>query len=413
MNKKAKKKSVNIRNYSPLIITIIIILAILLTAAGIALYYFNFRPEVRIQNLANEITKEKLEKSLVDGADWLLRMQEDTGRFQYWYDPKKEVFSKKTDDNFLRQAGTAFSMSLAYEYTGNKSYLDAVKKSINYLIQFKKTLNEDKAYFFFNKKAKLGGIALPMLSMLKLKSLLETKEYDIILKQSAKMIMYLQELYNTGQFKSTYVYRGDYNHEKTKGWESRIYPGEALYALAMMYKAFGDHAYKQSFDWAMDFYWKNSSEWNSAAFLPWTITASSFMYELTSELKYFQYAIFLADTLLTIQKTDIKDPEIGGFHQKASANTGSYMEGIADAIKILRLGNDQYRLERYILNSKLAYRWLIQLQMKNQDVKGLKYPDRALGGIRYSFDDWQLRIDNTQHTISAIKKGLDHIYNYK
>ena len=43
------------------------------------------------------------------------------------------------------------------------------------------------------------------------------------------MILFLQKKYNTGQYKSTYVYRGDYEYEKNSGWESRIYPGEALY----------------------------------------------------------------------------------------------------------------------------------------------------------------------------------------
>ncbi|MYE87877.1 hypothetical protein F4X33_02630 [Candidatus Poribacteria bacterium] len=354
------------------------------------------------------VTAETLEHAMRLGADWIIAMQEPHGRFQYWYDPVSDKFSSKDDDNFLRQAGTSFSLMLVYEMTGDLRYFEAARKSVQYLLAFTESLDTDKAYFLFRRKAKLGGISLPMLTMLKIRQLTGTTEFDAILVKLANMILFLQKKYNTGQYKSTYVYRGDYEHEKNSGWESKIYPGEALYALAGMYQAFRDLRYKQSMDWALEFYYRE--KWKSHAFIPWTISAFTSLYEQTGEGEYADYVFFLADQLLTQQNLDGDDEVYGSFHGLPSANTGSYMEGLGDAIYIARLTGDEPRLQLYQERAKMGYRWLFMLQYGESDAAALKRPDMTQGGFRKTLTDSQLRIDNTQHTISSFAKGLRFIY---
>ena len=354
------------------------------------------------------VTAEALEHSMRIGADWIIAMQEPHGRFQYWYDPVSDKFSRKNDDNFLRQAGTSFSLALVYEMTGEPRYLEAAEKSVQYLLTFIEPLDADKAYFLFRKKAKLGGISLPMLTMLKIRQLTGTTEYDAILPKLANMILFLQEKYNTGQYKSTYVYRGDYEYEKSSGWESKIYPGEALYALAGMYQAFEDPRYKKSMDWALAFYYRE--KWKSHAFIPWTISAFASLYEQTREQKYADYVFFLSDQLLTKQNLDSDDEAYGSFHRKPSANTGGYMEGLGDAIHVARLAGDEARLRVYQERAKMGYRWLFMLQYGESDAAALKRPDMAQGGFRKTLTESQLRIDNTQHAISSFAKGLRSVY---
>ena len=354
------------------------------------------------------VTAETLEHSMRLGADWITAMQEHHGRFQYWYDPVSDKFSSQDDDNFLRQAGTSFSLALVYEMTGDPRYLEAARKSVQYLLAFTKSLDADKAYFLFRKRAKLGGISLPMLTMLKIRQLTGTTEFDATLLKLANMILFLQEKYNTGQYKSTYVYLGDYEYEKSSGWESRIYPGEALYALAGMYQAFGDTRYKESMDWALEFYY--GEKWKSHAFLPWTISAFASLYEQTGKKKYADYVFFLSDQLLTQQNLDGDDETYGSFHGNPSANTGSYMEGLGDAIHVARLAEDERRLRLYQERAKMGYRWLFMLQYGESDAAALKRPEMAQGGIRKTLAHSQLRIDNTQHAISGFAKGLRFIY---
>ncbi|MCZ6676097.1 MAG: hypothetical protein O7E52_02480 [Candidatus Poribacteria bacterium] len=371
------------------------------------LWHRVFPPPLQPERYAH-VTVEKLEHAVRLGADWILAMQEPSGRFQYWYEPVTNQWSRKSDDNFLRQAGTSFSLMLVYEMTGDPRYLEAARRSIRYLLVFKKQLDNDKAYFLFRKKAKLGGISLPMLTMLKIRQLTGSTEFDETLLEFANMILFLQAKYQTGQYKSTYVYRGDYEYEKNSGWESRIYPGEALFALANMYQAFGDARYKQSMDWALEFYYRK--KWKSHAFLPWTISAFVSLYKQTGEPKYADYVFFLSNQLLTQQNLDSNDEVYGSFHGLPAANTGSYMEGLGDAIHLAQLIADEKRLQLYRERAKMGYRWLFLLQYTEADIADLKRPELALGGFRSNLADSQLRIDNTQHAISAFTKGLRFIF---
>ena len=372
-------------------------------------FFYRFLPPRPHPEHYAHITAEKLEHRMRLGADWILSMQEPSGRFQYWYHPLDDQFSRKGDDNFLRQAGTSFSLTLVYEVTGEPRYLESARQSLRYLLVFKKRLDTDKAYFLFDEKAKLGGISLPMLTMLKIRHLTGTTEYDELLKQLANMVLFLQEKYQTGQYKSTYVYRGDYEYEKNKGWESKIYPGEALFALAQMYQAFGDARYKRSMDWALEFY-SDKKQWKSYAFLSWTISAFVSLYGQTGESKYADYVFLLSDYLLTQQNLDSDDKVYGSFHGAPSANTGSYMEGLGDAIHLAKLTGDQKRLKHYQERAKIGYRWLFLLQYAEMDVTHLKRSEIAVGGFRTSLVNSQLRIDNTQHAISAFAKGLRFIF---
>ncbi len=358
------------------------------------------------------VTADVLENRMRLGADWLLAMQEPTGRFQYWYNTAENQFSSKNEDNFLRQAGTSFSLTLVYEMTGDSRYLDAARRNLDYLLSFMELLDSDKAYFHFNGKAKLGGISLPMLTMLKMRSLTGTEEYDEILKKLANMILFLQDKYQTGQYKSTYVYNGDYEYEKSRGWESKIYPGEALFALAGMYRAFRDHRYKQSMDWALQFY-AHKRQWKKHAFLSWTISAFVSLYEQSPEQKYADYVLLLSDHLLTQQNMDSDDQVYGSFHGLPSANTASYMEGLADAVYLTRLIGDQKRLSLYQERAKMGYRWLLLLQYTEAHGSQLERPEMGIGGFRANLFDSELRVDNTQHAISAFAKGLRFVFKTK
>lgn len=369
-----------------------------------------FRPSPDPERYAH-VTADALENSIRLGADWILAMQESSGRFQYWYNPDRDEFSSIANDNFLRQAGTSFSLSLVYEVTGDSRYLDGSRKSLDYLIDFMEPLDNDKLYFLFSGKAKLGGISLPMLTMLKIKELTGTIEYDSYLKRLANMILFLQDQYETGQYKSTYVYRGDYEYEKTKGWESKIYPGEALLALAGMYKAFKDPHYKKSMDWALEFYSnKKQWKWKRHAFLPWTISAFTSLYKQSPETKYADYVFMLSDYLLTQQNLDSDDDVYGSFHGFPSANTGSYMEGLGDAIHLAQLTGDSERLKLYTEHAKMGYRWLFILQYGEADREHLKRPEFSIGGFRTSLFNSELRIDNTQHAIGSFTKGIRFIF---
>jgi hypothetical protein len=89
------------------------------------------------------------------------------------------------------------------------------------------------------------------------------------------------------------------------------------------------------------------------------------------------------------------------------------MEGLADAIYLTRLIGDQKRLSLYQERAKMGYRWLLLLQYTEAHGSQLEHPEVGIGGFRANLFDAELRIDNTQHAISAFAKGLRFVFKRK
>ncbi|MFH1809668.1 MAG: hypothetical protein ABIJ09_13055 [Pseudomonadota bacterium] len=352
--------------------------------------------------------QHKLETRLRLGGDWLLRMQEPGGRFHYWYRPDRQAVSAPDDDNFLRQAGTAYALALAAEQLGEPRYLEAAERALDHQRRFVQVLDGDRALFLFQGKAKLGGIALPMLTLLKRRSLRGDGVDDALLRGLARMILDLQQRGGGGRFKSTHVYLGDPEYERSSGWDSQIYPGEAMLALAEMYRAFGDPSYLQAVDRAVDYYGA-ANRWRAHAFLSWSIAAMTSLHQQTGASRYAHFGLQLSDFLLTQQNLDLDDQIAGSFHAFPSANTATYLEGLAEGLRLALQHGDAERAARYRQHLLLGLRWLGVLQIDDVDATYASDP-RARGGVRQSLEVPLLRIDNTQHSISALVRSLQVLF---
>ncbi len=358
-------------------------------------------------NLPDEqfFRQEKLYKAVAQGAQWIMKMQEPEGRFKYWYLPDKDIFADRWDDNFLRQAGTAYALAWVYQLTGDSAYLLSAQKNLYYHFRYLHLLDQDKLYYLFNSKSKTGGIALSMLAMLKIKEQTGTIEYDFKLQRLAQMLLYLQDYEKEGKFKSTYVYDGNYQYEKTSGWESMIYPGEAMLALEEMYRATAQKKYKDAFDKAVKYYNKCRYRRNMK-FAPWTVSALCSMYEFTREPTYLDLACKLGRKMLFWQNKSPRDPEFGSFFGLTDVFSSTYLEAYADLIKALKTSGRIKEADRFMYYYQAGISWILKLQIDEQKASGFQNPELAKGGfVRTSYDPF-IRIDNTQHSITAITKGL-------
>jgi len=365
--------------------------------------YWLFTPTIDTSEIP--VSKEKLKESVMAGANWIISMQEENGRYNYWYNPETAKYSSKHEDNFLRQAGTGYSLMLAFEAIGDSAFLKSALKNLDYLLKYKQEIDATKACFFYGQKAKLGGIALPMLTMLKYKEFSGDTIFDSDLKKLAETILLLQSKYKTGKFKSTYVYKGDYDYEKTSGWESDIYPGEAMLALTFMHKHFKDERYLESLNKALAFYSKKG-RWRKSAFIPWTASAFSKLYEIVPDEKYAAFVFKMCNNTLLQQNLNKKRITSGSFGSVPSVFTSTSFEGIGDAVYLAQLTGNKNLEEKYIERSIIAYQWLLQLQYTRND----SVPEEAVGGFKRSLHQPEIRIDNTQHAISAMCRGLKYIY---
>jgi hypothetical protein len=355
--------------------------------------------------------ESSIREAIQSGANWLVSVQEPSGHFKYWYAPDTDEFSPASEDSFHRQACAAYGLVLAFEITGNPQYQKAARKSLDYLLSFKRTLPPDMSYFFAEDQADLGGSALPLIVMLRLREATGTADYDPELKRLTRFLLFLQEQYGTGEFKSTYVYRGKYGIEKDLGWESPISPGQAMLALAWMYREFQDPVYRDSIDRALKFY-SNSKYWKHPAFPPWTISAFASMYATTHEPAYSDYAAKLTDYVLTLQNMDETNDVYGSFGNFPSIASASYLEALGDAVKMTEDNGDSQRKALYTRRAQSGYRWLLTLQYSKGNVAGLRASERALGGFAFSRYERQIRIDYNFHAISALVGDLQNVHGW-
>ncbi len=373
------------------------------------LFYKVFPPSPNPEVYAY-INADVLLESVCLGADWIVSMQEKNGRFNYWFNPENNEYSSQSDDNFLRQAGTAYSLVISYEVSGDTNYLNAARHNLNYLFNFRKFLDDDKEYFLFWDRAKLGGIALPMLCMLKIKQLQTDTTYDEDLIKLANMLIFLQDEYNSGQYKSTYVYENDFDYELNTGWESNIYPGEAMLALAFMNESFDDAKYKKSIDWAYEYY-SIKGRWRKSSFMPWTISAFVSMYLQTGDEKYAEFVFKMTRKMLRRQNMNSSREVYGSFNGLPTVFTATAIEALGDVLLMLKTYENEDKRIEYTERAKMAFSWLLKMQYTEDEIAKKNLPVQSLGGFRRSLIESEIRIDNTQHAISALCRGIKYVYN--
>ncbi len=367
-------------------------------------YFFG---EISPQSYSH-LTKDSLKSSIRLGARWIVRMQEESGRFNYWYNPVEHTYSRQSEDNFLRQAGTNYSLLTAFEVLGDSLFFQASLLNLNYLNKFLVNNHPDTAYYLYRKKAKLGGIALPMLAMLKLKKLTSDNSYDNKLKSLANMIIHLQDIYGSGQYKSTYVYNGSYTYEQDRGWESNIYPGEAMLALAEMYNAFNDSIYLESLKKALTYY-DNNGNWKHYSFMPWTTIAMSKIAIQTGDANFTDFAYKMTDRILYWQNLDADQEAFGSLFGVPTVFSSTWMEGVGAALKLANHQGDIEREKQYYQQLMASFNWLLKLQYTQEDIQRMGLSKDALGGFKRSQIEPEIRIDNTQHAISSLIKALEYI----
>ena len=93
-------------------------------------------------------------------------------------------------------------------------------------------------------------------------------------------------------------------------------------------------------------------------------------------------------------------PEYGSPH---SSSDGIYTEGLAYAYEIAKLINDSNYQNKFKTGIILGVYNLINLQYNNSN-------DKTNGAIRYSNDDYRIRIDSTQHAVDSFRK-INDIFN--
>ncbi len=390
-----------------------------------------------------DVSRASLIRSLELGAQWLMVNQADDGSYAYKYTPTNKPGRRWTPgSNIVRHALNPYTLLMVNKLKANPKLVESAKKGIAFTLSFLRhqgdrcvICHRDMPARYYN--AKLGTVAVTILSILKLGDVADISEYDKVLRCLGEALIYNQD--KNGHFRQ-YDVPEDHPYY---GAESTIAPGEFIFALARMYSHYKDEKYKESIDRALPFYmtaWRKllsertkegiydeKHRVDLIGIVPWLVTALNDLHKMTGEQRYADLAFEQQDWIddeffWFLNRSQYPDYVGASFkvHRELPAiNSCQYTEGAAAAYDLIkRVGEGlehrdasfERRLEKRRQVVVHGMRFCLQLQFDSYgSTFFLPLADEAMGGYRYTLGHLRLRNDYSYHAMAAIAQAAEYL----
>jgi hypothetical protein len=348
------------------------------------------------------------------GSEWLSRMNGVNGRFLDGWVPSLNV--PLEGDNYLRHAGAAFALARSARVFGEERYAAIAARALLSLLDEADVLDPATQARHTRLPSvvvnRLGSAALLVLAV----SELPAPPADL-LEKSEQLCNYIRlQARADGSLAC-----GDMQSDGRPGPEEpdavNHYPGQALYALARSTR-------HKPAEWklallrkAVAYYLPRWREKKDLAFVTWQTAAYAEAYLLTRDRAFADAVFEMSDWLTGLQYDLTRNTQrpdwVGGFRgwedgrasdTPPTAQTGACGEALAMALRAARQAGDQKRLMSYQESLVACLQFLTFLQYTEANTTHFvpPYRDRLVGAFHASPQDGTLRIDYTQHAVSAM-----------
>lgn len=384
-------------------------------------------------NILYEYSAEEIKEQALKGAEWNLNNMHEDGRYLYYYDCKDDNFKdhehpNAPEDNLyyndLRHCGGIITSIRAFQLTRDFKFLTNAKNAIDFITTITKEHivdNEQAAYVFYNKKAKLGGTGMILIAMMKYRQETDDKSYDEYIKKYTRHL--LSRIYKTGEFLGYFINPNvqngneliDMTDEERRETFSFYYPGEALLGLALFANHFNDdedlrqkvlEKSKLALDWIVNerpkiysdlFTALPSDSWLMQAIEEWAKNP-----EFAKE-DYINFVFKDADTM--IEKSYKKDdsPYLdyeGAFYYNYGDHfypDGARSEGLIAAYYLAKQLNKKELEEKYLHACRKAAQ--SQMLLFNSEINNYAHlnQNKSKNSIRFKATRQWVRVDSIQH----------------
>jgi hypothetical protein len=352
------------------------------------------------------------------GALWLFRVNGIKGHFVNGYLPalKREM----EGDHYLRQAGAAFALARAARFLGEGSYAARATQAILALLDETVTdsANPPGRHTALPSMVvnRLGAAGLLVLAI----NELPAPQPDLLEKSEQLCNWIRRQARTDGSLRCNDAAEND-KAETDDADSINEYPGLALYAVLRSQQ-------HRPADWktelarkAVAYYrpwWKAH---RGIAFVPWQTAACAEAYVRTKDTAFAEFVYEMNDWLCGMQYDQI-DPRrlswYGGFQSWADGkavdapptiDSAACAESLAEACRVARAGSDPAHHQRYTEAAERCLQFVVRLQYTDANVQHFAgwYRRRLVGAFHASFQDGNLRIDYTQHALSALIAYLE------
>ena len=371
---------------------------------------------------------------LIKSIDWLIENMNADGSFLYFYDgirdSKVDLDHPKMKDplynNILRHSGGTITLLKGYELTQKQVYLDAAKKSIDFLLtNFREhTVNNQYACFpFFNKKSKLGGAGVALIAMMQYYMHSGDETNRAILDGLVRHL--LSRIDGEGEMIGYYIHPKvnmgnpikDPPEALKKELFSFYYPGEALLGLALYFQFIKNIEPElkaeiacQSLK-ALDFLVdirpiKYAYLFDSLPADAWLMQAIEEWVKVDGFKKqtYIDFVFNDTHTLSEHMYTEsnaIAADYVGGFFYNYGDHVyhdASRNEGIIAAYNLAIYLGDKDRADTIMKNMLKSAKGLMHTLHTAESTYAHKIPEKSINSFRFKLTRQWVRVDSVQHT---------------
>jgi hypothetical protein len=375
------------------------------------------RTQARAAPLRNLTNLSPLQKQMLlaaqRGADWLYRMNGDKGRFLHGYLPALKV--ALDGDHYLHQAGAALALARAASFTGEERYAVRATQALLALLEETAPDAKDPAV---RATTLPGGIVNPLgaagLLVLAIHAL-PNPQADL-LDKAEQLCNYIRR-----QARANGSLGGE--AEARPNEEGCGHAATALHALAKSQK-------RRPAAWKTGVIRKGLAHygtwWRGHKCLgpvPALTAAATEAYLLTGERAGADLVSEMNDWVCTLQYAQIDARRLlwyGGFMNYADGRPvetapqvtcATHAEGLADASRVARKLGDATRHTTYTEALERCLQFLCTLQYTEANTQHFAdwYRPRLVGAFHASHQDGDLRLDYTEHAVSALCLYLEHV----
>ena len=357
-----------------------------------------FRGHVR----ARPVSDEMLRQAVITGAGYLAREVDVEGRFTYSYLAKQG--RAKDSYNMVRHAGTVYSMFEAYELTGDAELLATAERALAYMLEYIAPYGApkaDMAALAYNGKIKLGGVALAALALATHARVTGTRTH---LATAQRLCRYIA---GNQRADGSFVHQRSSEDGRELPFVSQYYPEEALLGLASVYRLDRDPGWLDTAEAGARFLIEIRDRGVPTPRLThdhWLLYALERLHLERANPLYLTHAMRIAEAITGAQRrTGLTEDQIGGYADVEPRATpiATRNEGLMAAYRMARAVGDLAMAAKILAAVELGNEVVMAMRVNPSRALYLENPKRALGGVTRSYQNFEIRIDYVQHSISA------------
>ena len=360
-------------------------------------------------------SEERIAESAVAAAAWMTRNQNVDGTYVYLYYNESDTIPNAYNE--VRHAGVTMSL---YQAAGRLSDREALATADDALAWMEENLvrHDDWAALALDGRSNrppLGASALMVIAMAERRLATADTQYDDLMREVGRYLTALQR--DDGGFYVSWQINAD--APDTVG-TSRFYPGEALWALALLHEAFPGEGWDVHARDALHFITSQRDDVEDVDFPPladqWTAYGLAEMVEWGLTDQQIDYARKLAGRFGILVRTASQREGswygslLRGEDARASG-VGTWTEGLAGLWRVAayddRLADIKDKTEErlHCISGILADRQFDAEEAADYDTPGL------VEGAW--FHEGETRMDDQQHAFSGITYALDALAEHQ